>query len=250
MTINARGRVGLNVFNPSYTLDIRGNGLSRTINIRNEVTTSTGNTYNYGVFSSITQVPTIGNARLYALLGRAVDVDGYLNYGLYGFADDGSQFNYGVYGYAPSGSGYAGYFVGNVYATGSYLPSDSRLKSEIAPLEQGLQAIMQLEPKQYEYKQSEFDFMNLPEGQQYGFLAQDLKNTLPVLTQRAYHAYEEVSSEAPEDQGFEFTAVNYVGLIPIVVSAMQEQQEIIETQNAKIESLEARLAALEALIKE
>ncbi|MEZ4828502.1 MAG: tail fiber domain-containing protein [Bacteroidia bacterium] len=248
-SVNARGRVGINDATPTYTLDIDGNENTRIINAYNDLPTTAGTTYNYGLRVSLSQASNTGFPRLYNVYAISTGADSYISYGLYAYASGASNSNYGVYAYAPSSSGYAGYFSGDVYATGSYLPSDARLKSEIAPLEGGLATIMQLRAKRYVYDREHFDFMNLPAGEQYGFLAQEIEQILPTLTQRAFQAYDEALSDTYEGKGFEFTAVNYTGLIPILVTAVQEQQIIIDDQKTKIQLLEDRLEKLEAMIK-
>ena len=42
--------------------------------------------------------------------------------------------------------------------------------------------------------------------------------------------------------------LNYIGLVPVTIKAIQEQQVQIEAQHKRITDLEARLAALEALL--
>ncbi|MDP5170409.1 MAG: tail fiber domain-containing protein, partial [Bacteroidia bacterium] len=201
-----------------------------------------------GLRIGLSQAANTGFPRLYNLYAISTDADAYLTYGLYAYASGASSNNYGVYAYAPTSNGYAGYFSGNVYTTGAYQPSDARLKSDISPLQGGLNTIMQLQAKRYTYDREQFDFMNLPEGEQYGFLAQDLQQLLPTLTNRAFQAYDEALSDTHEGQGFEFTAVNYIGLIPIMVAGIQEQQQVIDSQKAEIEALKARLDRLEAVL--
>ena len=88
--------------------------------------------------------------------------------------------------------------------------------------------------------------MNLPEGTQFGFVAQEFEKSFPDLVKASFHPYEESRSDSPEGQGVAFKAINYTGLIPVMVSAMQEQQRTIEEQNETTRSLEERLSALEA----
>jgi hypothetical protein len=130
-----------------------------------------------------------------------------------------------------------------------YTASDARLKSNISPIKGGLKAILTLEPKQYVYNKSGFDFMNLPQGEQFGFLADDVKKIFPNLTNRAFQPYDQAMSDANEGQGYEFTAVNYIGFIPVLVSAMKEQNQIIEEQKSEIQRLSQRLDELESLIR-
>ena len=248
-TVNARGRIGINDATPSYTLDIDGNQNTRVINITNDLPTTSNTTYNYGVRANLSQASNNGFPRLYNFYGISTDSDAYLSYGIYAYASGASNNNYGIYAFAPTTTGYAGYFSGNTYATGSYLTSDARLKSEIHPLKSGLEKVMQLKPKTYTYDRVKYDFMNLPEGEQFGFLAQEVEALLPNLTNKAFHAYDEAKSDTPEGQGFEFKVVNYIGMIPVMVSAMQEQQTIIQNQEDRISQLEKKIQELELLIK-
>ncbi|RMG74758.1 MAG: tail fiber domain-containing protein [Bacteroidetes bacterium] len=254
-SIRATGRVGINDASPSFPLDVTGNGETRTINAKNTLPATNTSSFNYGVIANLSQSPHTGFPRLFNIYGFSNDPDSYLSYGVYGFADNASNFNYGVYGLSPVSNGYAGYFSGNVYSTGSYLPSDAALKSYIQPLTNGLQTVLSLKPRRYEYDTRKYEFMHLPEGEQYGFVAQEVEQLLPALTRHTFQAYDKPLSDTPEGQGLEFKAVNYIGLIPFMVAGMQEQQEIIEqqaqhiqTQDQKILDLEARLQAIESLL--
>lgn len=248
LSVNAQGRVGINDASPAYPVEVNGNESSRIMNLYNTLPTTTSTTYNYGLRIALSQATNTGFPRLYNIFAISTDTDAYLTYGLYGYASGASSNNYGVYAYAPTSSGYAVYASGNMYCTGSYLPSDARLKTDVEDLPSGLSTVMQLKPKQYQYDNREYDFMNLPTKQQYGFLAQDVQEILPELTNESFHAYDEALNETEEGQGMHFTAVNYIGFIPIMVAGMQEQQEIIEAQKQQIDDLEARIQRLEALI--
>lgn len=249
-SVNARGRIGINDPNPAYTVEIDGNQSTRIMNLYNALATTTSTTYNYGLRVSLSQTTNTGFPRLYNVYGRSSDSDSYLTYGLYGYASGATSNNYGVYAYAPTTSGYAVYANGNMYTTGSYLPSDSRLKTGIEPLPEGLATVLQLKPRRYQYDTETYEFMNLPHQLQYGFLAQEVEALLPELTQETFHAYDEALSDTEEGQGMYFTAINYTGLIPIMVAGMQEQNQVIEDQKQQISDLEARILRLEKLIDE
>jgi endosialidase-like protein len=249
-SINARGRIGINDASPSYTVEINGNQSTRIINAYNNLATTASTTYNYGVRVNLSQQNNTGFPRLYNFYGISTDSDAYLTYGLYGYASGASNNNYGVYAYAPTSSGYAGYFNGNTYATGSYQTSDARLKSEVEPLQSGLATLMQLEPKKYLYDREKYDFLNLPEGEQFGFLAQDMEKIYPNLTASAFQAYDVAKSDTHEGQGFEFKVINYVGLIPVLVSAIQEQQKQIEQQKQTEQNQQQQIEALQKQVEE
>jgi hypothetical protein len=135
---------------------------------------------------------------------------------------------WGLYSYATT-LGYAGYFSGNVYCTGNYLPSDEKLKANIQPIENSLDKIMQLDVMTYNYKTSGFPEMNLPTDRQNGFTAQNLESVFPELVK---------FNPAKKEQPVDFKAVNYTGLIPVLTAAIQEQQVLIEKMQKKIDELE------------
>ena len=247
-SVNAKGKVGINDASPNSPLEINGQGNTRTINVYNTLPTTTTSTFNYGVIANLSQSAHTGFPRLFNIYGFSTDIDSYLSFGVYGRADNASNFNYGIYGVASTTNGYAGYFNGNTYTTGAYQTSDAKFKSDIKPLVSGLTTLMALQPKTYVYDTDRFEFMNLPEGKQYGFIAQELEYMLPSLVRDSFQPYNKPTSNTAEGQGIEFKALNYVGLIPIIVSAMQEQQELIEKQEQRIQSLEERLSRLEAKI--
>ena len=136
---------------------------------------------------------------------------------------------YGVYGsnFNSNSVGYAGYFSGRVEVTGNLTvdgtfssPSDARLKQQIEPLNYGLPELLRLRPVSWKWKAQ-------PEGAlQLGLVAQDVERVLPEL----------VHHDADPDQPL---ALNYLGLVPVSIKAIQEQQAQIADQKREIESLKA-----------
>jgi len=77
---------------------------------------------------------TSNDGLTYGLYSQVSGSGGTTHYGVVGSAS-GASTNYGVYGYAPTGSGYAGYFNGNVYVTGTISQSSDRnLKDNFVPV--------------------------------------------------------------------------------------------------------------------
>ncbi len=199
------------------------------------------------------------NASAYGVFGRA-DGDGTgSRFGVYGIATgSGGGTKYGVYG-VTSGSGteYAGYFNGNVFSTGSYLPSDKNLKANIRRAESSLDRILQLEVKTYEYDAKLDGIMNLQKGEQTGLLAQEVESIFPELikeTQQPITTPDE-NANGIEEKFIDFKAINYVGLIPHLVKVAQEQQtkiETLETEKAdfqtQIDGLQKELAELKQMV--
>ncbi|MBP8823137.1 MAG: tail fiber domain-containing protein [Flavobacteriales bacterium] len=112
--------------------------------------------------------------------------------------------------------------------TGSaWTTSDATLKTQIEAYDGGLDLIMQLQPKRYQYATGEFPWLNLPTGPQVGLIAQDMEAVLPELV-RDVHRPAEVDSLGNEVvAAMDFKAVKYDALIPLLVSAVQEQQATI-----------------------
>lgn len=155
--------------------------------------------------------------------------------GVEGYAASGSTFNIGVYGYANGGTAYAGYFQGNVYTTGQYLPSDENLKDEINDLDGSLDQVMELKPKIYRYRTKENPNMNLPEGYHMGLLAQELAQVMPDLVTEVPipdNTIDKDSNGVRKPQTF--LAANYIELIPVLIKAIQEQQQQMENLEAEV----------------
>ena len=229
-------------------LKVQRTGSSSTINYGiNASTTVNGYSpyWNYGVKSTSYSANISPYAR---------------TYGLFGLAGNGTQSNYGVLGQlAGSASGaavlglvstavsdytdpgvtgmYAGYFVGDVKITGlvngvTIGSSDKRLKDKIVQLDQSkaLKGILSLNPVEYNFKQryikghkdsAEVDIPYYDEKsqlftkKQYGLLAQEIQAIYPDLVFEDQEGY---------------LAVNYTGLIPLLIQSVKEL-------NAKVEAL-------------
>ncbi len=146
---------------------------------------------------------------------------------------------------------YAGNLVmkGSVTANGSVLNSDSTLKTNIVNLKgSSLLKIKQLRPVTYCFKS---DTAHLVET---GFIAQDVQKVIPELVTNVKTLRTSNSKVYSYNLG-----LNYIGIIPHLVKAIQEQEVLIEQlqqQNALIQqqntliqqqntSLSNRIQALE-----
>ena len=169
-------------------------------------------------------------------------------------AGNSSGAKYGIYS-STSGLGtrYAGYFIGDVYCSGSYLPSDEGLKRNISDYDNALDQLSSIEVKEYEYiHDGDMSKMDLPKGRQVGIMAQNIEHTFPQLTKETeLDLNEDPENEDPERESniLKFKAVNYTGMIPITVKAIQEQQEIITGQKEKIQSLETQMHEMKKMME-
>jgi hypothetical protein len=113
---------------------------------------------------------------------------------------------------------------GTVFATSIVISaiSDQRLKENVRDIDTGLDAIMALQPRRFDWKDGKGqDKKNVA-----GFIAQEFETVFPECVG---------VSKAGAD-GIEYKNINHETLIPTLVKAIQEQQAIIE-------SLKARLSA-------
>ena len=113
---------------------------------------------------------------------------------------------------------------GTVYANGSSLSSDVRLKENIKDLEPQINNIKNLKPRRFDWKHEKPNQFN-----DIGFIAQELQEVIPELI---------TDGPINPENGDRFLYVAYNKLTPILVKAVQEHQSILE-------DLEQRLNALE-----
>ncbi|MBX2909014.1 MAG: tail fiber domain-containing protein [Chitinophagales bacterium] len=177
---------------------------------------------------------------------RGEAFNGDYNYGVYGLADSGSN-SYAIYGEAPHsyGSAWAGYFVGDVLSTtGNYQTSDKKLKENIKDISNStaLLLINNLMPKTYNYNTGNYPSMNLSQSNQYGLIAQDVETVLPELVKDVIHPATKDKRGNIIHQEVSYKALNYTGLIPIIIGAVKEQQYTIDSLKDVIDQ---RLSALE-----
>jgi hypothetical protein len=114
-------------------------------------------------------------------------------------------------------------FSGTVTATVVAPTSDSRLKRNIIPLKNSIDALMQLNPVSYEKKNSltSSDY-SIKEN---GFIAQELQKVMPTL----------VLEGTDKDK---LLSVNYTAIIPVLTKAIQEQNLLIKALEQRIINLE------------
>ena len=153
-----------------------------------------------------------------------------------------SSQSYGLWAGTGDASTYAAYFSGNVFCSGSYLGSDQNLKQNIQDYSGGMNIINQLHPKRFQYRQDGyFQLMNLPKGDHCGLIAQDVEQVLPDLVKdtKFFPAKAMPLSEndgLQNSEALNFKALNYTELIPIMIKALQEQQQEIEELKRIVES--------------
>tara|TARA_R110000850_G_scaffold182360_1_gene307831 strand:- start:93218 stop:94585 length:1368 start_codon:yes stop_codon:yes gene_type:complete len=181
----------------------------------------------------------LGNAGEYAINGYSTGMGG----GVYGEGFDG------VIGVTTDViNGWAGFFVGDVgatedfYANGVLLTSDKRVKRNFRAIDNAILTIISLKPTLYEKNislvknkathQSISNTNRSSDQTEYGLIAQEVELILPDLVKEKKMNIEGLGE-------IDLKSVNYIGLIPIIIQSIQEQQEIIDNQESRIAKLEA-----------
>lgn len=106
--------------------------------------------------------------------------------------------------------------------------------------------IMQLKPSSYQYRTEEYK-MNLPKGNQFGLIAQDIQKVFPELVadQVKPASFDKKTNEKLSDE-VKYLGINYTGLIPIIISGIQEQQQkikMLEEENVQLKKDIAQIKA-------
>ncbi len=122
---------------------------------------------------------------------------------------------------------------GQVAVGGSIVhSSDRRLKRDIETLPYGLKEVLQLAPKQYFWKnRGEQTHKSL------GLIAQEVQ---PIISELVHTANDENQT----------LSVSYTELIPVLIHAIQEQQEIIKSLQSTVSNKQSQVGKLEKDVAE
>lgn len=150
--------------------------------------------------------------------------------------------NYAVYGEAQDTTNYwAGMFNGYIGTTAGWIQaSDAKLKQNVKPISSSsaLSILSKLNPSTYTFNNTDYKALNLPVGNQYGLLAEDVKKVLPdVVRDMSVPAkYDSKGNKIADAQNFE--GVNYSALIPIMIAGMKSQDSLITLLQNQLSDLQ------------
>jgi hypothetical protein len=133
--------------------------------------------------------------------------------------------SYGMYSTGAANYRFYVGWGGTVYATSTTITaiSDQRLKENVRDLDDGLDVVMALKPRKFDWKEGKG--ANIKNAR--GFIAQEFETVLPDMI-------ETWRDPAPEGEE-PYKAIN-ANLIPTLVKAIQEQQAIIESLKARLDA--------------
>lgn len=167
------------------------------------------------------------------------------------FCYDDHNGNFGIYGlgtFESTGAvSWAGFFDGDIYGYSHiYSTSDASLKRNISSLNNSIDAVKRLRPVSYNMRTS-VD-VNAPYSDQlsFGFIAQEMAEVLPELVTTFIHPGD--VKKAGDEQNL--MAISYDGLIPVLTSCIQEQQEKIEYLEEQLLLMQENMELFHAKMEE
>ena len=220
MRISSGGNVGINNNNPNFNLDVAGT----TIPV-NSVSTGPSNADHAYQGVGTGGIGWVGN-NFSGLWANGTAPGAYGVYATPGFN------GIGVIGFQNGPGGYGVLCQGNGGYTGTWtLVSDAKFKKDFGSIDNALDKIKLLNPTTYLLKKDDYKLMNFPSERQYGFVAQELEKVFPTLVEAG-----KIPGTSP-DASIEYKSVNYIGMIPVLTKAIQEQQKEIEDLKKIVQDL-------------
>jgi len=139
---------------------------------------------------------------------------------------------------------------GNIVATGTVTPSDSRLKRSVEKSSLGLKELMRINTVTFKYNKASglrTDELHV------GVIAQDIKKVIPMLVSETTISRPVGPTSLDQEQTYgpaeTFLSVKDSELKYLMINAIKEQQAMITEQAKLIEKLEAKVNAMTPVIK-
>ncbi|NNF33604.1 MAG: hypothetical protein HKN68_05825 [Saprospiraceae bacterium] len=218
LIVENSGDVGIGTTNPTELLEVSEAG-----NARIRVTSTNNSSAGIELVRSSTsntdwRIENSGNLKFFSSLN------------INGGATEEYSFGTGIFRPALDNNkqlGASGNRWTKVYAVnGTIQTSDRRFKKNIVPLTYGLDEIRSLEPVSYQWKDG------ADNKQHIGLIAQDVQKIIP---------------EAVEDENPEILGMNYSELVPVLIQAIKDQQDLIKKNINDIEHLKKEIEALKKI---
>ena len=111
--------------------------------------------------------------------------------------------------------------AGDIIANSIAGSSDARFKTNITPIENPLQKVLQLRGVNFDWKTTEFPTRSFSENRSVGFIAQEVEKVLPEVVQT------EKNTEG-------YKSVQYDKVVALLVEAIKEQQKQIDSLKAEL----------------
>jgi hypothetical protein len=108
--------------------------------------------------------------------------------------------------------------------------SDRRFKQNITPIDSALEKVAKLQGVTYTWDKTNFPRRFFPDGSEVGLIAQDVESVIPEVVQTDAEGYK---------------SITYDKLTAVLIEAVKEMKQKIDSQDSLIQTQNARLKALE-----
>lgn len=115
--------------------------------------------------------------------------------------------------------------------------NEHELKINIQDIRNSTEQLNKLTPITFDYDTKKFSTLNLPQGSQYGFLASNVKSILPDIARQSSQVY---SLGKNTTKTATYDSVDAESLIPLLVAAIKEQQQQIESLRKELDALKEK----------
>lgn len=115
--------------------------------------------------------------------------------------------------------------------------AENDLKTNVSAIEKSIEKLQNLKPVYYSFNTEKFAQLKLAKSPQYGFKLQSIKDTFPDLLKTSTASY---SAGKNHIKTATYQDVRTEKLIPVLVAAIQEQQNAIEALKQEIEMLKSK----------
>jgi len=157
---------------------------------------------------------------------------------------------YGILGYFDGTNSWALYGAGSTFISGTYQGSDSRLKDVVEPISTDvLSKLDDIQPIKYRWKENTDQRATVGDGVFLGLIAQEVEQHFPEVVKEIEHACPVESDKLSEGDFDSHNSLNeelgtyktleYSHMVPVLVAALKEAKERIETLETKVAALEA-----------
>jgi hypothetical protein len=192
---------------------------------------------------------------------QGLTVGGNIAIGVYGSGFGSTVADWGIYGEQPdtASNDNAVVGIGDVLAWRYFTVSDRKLKNNIQPVTNALDKIRNIHAFTYTFNHAQYTGKKLPWGTHIGFMADEIEQAFPELVKNTLLPAGVTHGERGKldvNTIENVKVVNYLGMIPVIVEAINEQRAIVEQKEIEItqlrsqlQNLEQRLAALESARK-
>ena len=147
--------------------------------------------------------------------------------------DTATSVRFGSLGIGTAASGTAGEIRATNQITAFY--SDERLKTDILPIPDALNKVMQLRGVTFRANSLAESFGYSSEKEQVGVIAQDVKKVLPqIVVPAPFDIMINDENTEISRSGENYLTVHYDKIVPLLIEAIKEQQKQIEELKAKV----------------